>query len=362
MSDLFRADYRDLRVYGGDSKGFSVDLSDNTNQWGTPPAAERALRAAAESMLRGYPEPYGESLKDAIAEHVGVTREWIVTGTGSDDILDCGFRALGKSGDKVAYQSPTFVMVPTFARTNGLEPSAVSLTSNYDADIEGLLAVNAQITYLCTPNNPTGTPLTRAAVEAVVDRAKGFVVIDEAYVDFAEDNFADLVRRSPRVLIARTFSKAFGLAGARIGYGIASPELITEIEKARGPYKLTSIGERAARAAIVEDKEWVREKVRAAIEAREWLRRELEQRRISTPPSQSNFLFVPIANAPEIAARMAKDGVAVRPFANLPKLDDQLAATDGNALRITVGPMPLMQTMLESFDRARTALSAARSG
>lgn len=362
MSDLFRADYRDLRVYSGDSKGFAVDLSDNTNQWGTPPAAERALRAAADAMLRGYPEPYGESLKDAIAEHVGVTREWIVTGTGSDDILDCGFRALARSGERVAYQSPTFVMVPVFAQTNGLEPVAVPLTPSFDADVDGLLAVNARITYLCTPNNPTGTPLSRAAVEAVVDRARGFVVLDEAYVDFADDDFADLARRSPRVLIARTFSKAFGLAGARIGYGIASPELITEIEKARGPYKLTAIGERAARAALVDGAEWVREKVREAIDARNWLRRELEQRGISAPESQSNFLLAPIANAHEIAAFMAAEGVAVRPFANLPRIDERLAATDGSALRITVAPLSMMQTMLESFDRARAAVPAVTGG
>lgn len=353
MSDLFRADYRDIRVYGGDSKGFEIDLSDNTNQWGTPPAAERALKAAAEAMLRGYPEPYGESLKDAIAARVGVTREWIVTGNGSDDILDCGFRALAKAGDKVAYQSPTFVMVPTFAKTNGLEPVAVPLTSSYDVDVEAMLAVGAQITYLCTPNNPTGTPLTRRSIEAIVERAKGFVVLDEAYVDFADDNFADLVKRSPRVLIARTFSKAFGLAGARIGYGIGSPELITEIEKARGPYKLTAIGERAARAVMIEDTQWVRDKVREANAARDWLKRELDQRGLATPPSQSNFLFLPIADAHGIASRMARDGVAVRPFAKLPLIDDLLVASGGNALRITVAPIPAMQTMLASFDRAR---------
>jgi histidinol-phosphate aminotransferase len=308
-------------------------------------------------MLRGYPEPYGESLKDAIAEHVGLTRDWVVTGTGSDDILDCTFRALGKAGDKVAYQSPTFVMVPTFAKTNSLDPIAVPLKADYDVDVEGMLAVNAQITYVCTPNNPTGTPLSRGAVEAIVDGARGFVVLDEAYVDFAEDNFADLVKRSPRVLIARTFSKAFGLAGARIGYGIASPDLITEIEKARGPYKLTSIGERAARAAIVEDKEWVRAKVREANAAREWLRARLEERGIPTPPSQSNFLFVPITNAHGIASRMAREGVAVRPFAKLPLIDELLVASEGSALRITVAPIPALETMLEAFDRARASLA-----
>ena len=101
---------------------------------------------------------------------------------------------------------PELLEVGEIRRRESVEPVAVPLSSSYDADVEGLLAVNARITYLCTPNNPTGTPLSRSAVEAVVDRAKGFVVLDEAYVDFADDNFADLVRRSPRVLIARTFS------------------------------------------------------------------------------------------------------------------------------------------------------------
>jgi histidinol-phosphate aminotransferase len=358
MSELFRADYRDLRVYGGDSKGFEIDLSDNTNQWGTPPAAERALRAAAESMLRGYPQPYGESLKDALAKHVGVPPECIVTGTGSDDVLDCAFRALATAGDRVAYQSPTFVMVPTFARTNGLEPVGVPLRSNYDVDVDAMLGVGARITYLCTPNNPTATPLSRAAVEAVVDRAKGFVVIDEAYVDFARDDFADLARRSPRVLVARTFSKAFGLAGARVGYGVAAPELIAEIEKARGPYKLTSLGERAACAALVDDLAWVKDKAARAIESREWLRGALESRGISTPASEANFLFVPIAQAHEIARHMGKRSIAVRPFANLPRLDSLLEASGGEALRITVGPRPMMERMLEALDAAVAAVSA----
>ena len=353
MNELFRADYRDIRTYSGDSKGFDVDLSDNTNLWGTPPAAERALRAAAESMLRGYPEPYGESLKEAIAAHVGVPSSHIVTGTGSDDVLDCTFRALGKTGDRVAYQAPTFVMVPTFARTNGLAPIPVPLTPAFDADVDAMLATGAHIMYLCTPNNPTGTPLARGSIEAVVDRAPGFVVIDEAYVDFASDNFVDMAARSSRVLIARTFSKAFGLAGARVGYGIASPELITEIEKARGPYKLTSLGERAARAALVEDMGWVRENVARAVKAREWLRDQLASRGIPSLRSESNFLLVPIAGAMRIAAAMAERSVAVRPFANLPRIDASLTASNGDALRITVAPIPMLQRMLEVFDDVR---------
>jgi histidinol-phosphate aminotransferase len=353
MAELFRADYRDIRTYGGDSKGFAVDLSDNTNQWGTPPAAERALRVAAESMLRGYPAAYGESLKDALASYVGVGANQIVTGTGSDDILDCAFRALARPGDRVAYQSPTFVMVPTFARTNGLEPVPVPLTPTFDLDADAMLATGARILYICSPNNPTGNALSRDAMRTVVDNAPGWVVIDEAYVDFADDDAVELVRRSNRVLVARTFSKAFGLAGARVGYGIGSPELILEIEKARGPYKLTAFGEQAARAALVDDIEWVREKAKAAIVEREWLRDQLAARGIQTVPSQANFLFAAIAGASEIAARMQAHSVALRAFAGLPRIDESLKASGGEALRITVAPRPMLERMLDALDQAR---------
>lgn len=355
MTQLFRADYRDIRTYAGDSKGFAIDLSDNTNQWGTPPTAEGVIREAAESMLRGYPQPYGESLKEALASYVGLPAECIVTGTGSDDILDCAFRALARPGDTVAYQSPTFVMVPTFAQTNGLVPVPVPLTADYDVDVGAMLATNARIMYLCTPNNPTGNALSRDAIAAVVERAPGFVVIDEAYVDFANENAVDFVRRSPRVLVARTFSKAFGLAGARVGYGLGSADLIHEIEKARGPYKLTSFSERAATAAVVNDIGWVKEKAALAIEAREWLRAELAKRGIASVASQSNFVFAPIAGAMRLAARMAAQGVAVRPFANLPRVDTRLAATDGDAMRITVGPRPMLERALAALDAAIAA-------
>jgi histidinol-phosphate aminotransferase len=202
--------------------------------------------------------------------------------------------------------------------------------------------------------------LTRASVEAVVERATGFVVLDEAYVDFASDNFADLVRRSPRLLIARTFSKAFGLAGARVGYGIASPELITEIEKARGPYKLTALSERAARAAVVDGMAWVRDNVRLANVERDWLAGELAARGIATPRSEANFLLVPVAHAQEIARHMAERSIAVRPFTNLPRVDSLLAATNGEALRITVAPRPMMEKMLDAFDAAVGKDLAAR--
>ena len=146
------------------------------------------LGGAAAGGLRGYPEPYSESLKRVIAEYTGVRPQQVVTGAGSDDILDCAFRALAVAGAKVAYIAPTFVMLPAFARPNGLQPVPVPLTNQYDADVDALLATQASIIYLCSPNNPTAGSLSRSAIERVVSRAPGFVVVDEAYTDFADGN------------------------------------------------------------------------------------------------------------------------------------------------------------------------------
>jgi histidinol-phosphate aminotransferase len=352
MTDIRRTDYRDLRLYADDTGPCAVDLSDNTNLWGTPPAAAAVVGARASGALRGYPEPYSESLKRAIADYVGVRPEQVVTGAGSDDILDCAFRSLASPGERVAYVAPTFVMVPTFARTNGLEPVPVPLTASYDADVGALLATGARIIYLCSPNNPTGGSLSRGAIEAIVARASGYVVIDEAYADFAGVNAVDLLARSPRLVIARTFSKAFGLAGLRVGFALAAPDVAVELEKARGPYKVSAIGALAAQRSIEHDLDWIREHAALAVNGRERLREALRQRGIDSARSDANFVFAPLANAGTIAAAMRLQGVAVRAFAGLPPIDDRLARSAGSALRITVGPPEAMTVALAALDAA----------
>ena len=217
MSTFVRATYRDLRVYAGDESGCAIDLSDNTNQWGASPAAIDALRRVADQSPARYPEAYADSLKAAIAEYVGLPADWIATGAGSDDVLDCAFRALAEPGDAVAFPDPSFVMVPVLAHANGLRSVSVPLTADYDANVSAFVAANSRVTYLCSPNNPTGASLSRAAIAAIVDRAPGVVIVDEAYAEFAAANVVDLVRESNRVLVTRTFSKAFGLAGVRVG-------------------------------------------------------------------------------------------------------------------------------------------------
>jgi histidinol-phosphate aminotransferase len=349
VSDIRRTDYRDLRLYTDDTGPCAIDLSDNTNLWGTPPSVAALLTQVGAAGLRGYPEPYSESLKSAIARYAGVRPAQVVTGAGSDDILDCTFRSLAAPGARVAYVAPTFVMVPTFARTNGLEAVPVPLTAQFDADVDALIDTRAQIIYLCSPNNPTGASLSRSAIEAVVQRAPGFVAIDEAYVDFAGTSTVDLLQSNPRLVIARTFSKAFGLAGLRVGYALTSPDVARELEKARGPYKVGALGAAAAQCALENDLQWIRDRAARAIAGREELITNLTALGIATVPSNANFVFAPLRDAPTIAATMRARGVAVRAFSNLPLIDERLRDAQGSALRITVGPADVMATALETL-------------
>jgi histidinol-phosphate aminotransferase len=321
-----------------------------------PPAAKRAIESAAAQVIARYPSLYTPRLKEALASYVGVRPDMIVTGCGSDDVLDSALRAFAEPGERVAYPDPTFPAIPIFARMNALEPVPVPLTANYDADADRLLATRARIIYLCSPNNPTGTVLSRSTIERIVDEAPGVVILDEAYAEFAVRDMIDLLARSERLLISRTMSKAFGLAGLRVGYAIGAPALATEVEKSRGPYKVNALAELAAVTALSEDMGWVRAHVAAAIESRDRLVEALRALGLAPLESQANFVFIPLTAAPRIAKRMRGAGVAVRPFDGLPTALPALRASGGDALRISVGPWPAVQTTLEALQEALGAV------
>ncbi len=322
-----------------------VDLSDNTNLFGIPPAAERILREPPASALSRYPQLYSTDLKAAIARYAGVTPEQVATGAGSDDVIDTVIRVFVDPGERLAYLAPTFTMVPLYAKVNALQAAPVPLRPDHDIDAEGLLATGAKVIYLCSPNNPTGTVASRAAIERVISGAPGLVLIDEAYAEFASDSLLDYARTCSNVLVMRTLSKAFGLAGLRVGYAVGNAALVAEVEKARGPFKVTSLAERAAIAVLDEDVPWMKARVAEARAIRERLRAELEAMGLRALPSDANFLLVPLPGAMQVAARMREREVNVRAFEDLTGL--------GDALRIGVGPWPMMEAALAALREAR---------
>ena len=350
---LARAEVRTLPLYAPDAASCAVDVSDNTNLWGASPAARRALAEAPAASVSRYPSLYSAPLRAAVLRYVGLAQAadvGVVTGCGSDDVIDSTMRAFGAPGDRVAFSAPTFSMISTFARLNGLAVESIPLLPGFDVDAERLVRLDAKITYLCTPNNPTATVISREAVEYVAQHASGIVLLDEAYAEFAPETFVDLVTRFDRLIVTRTFSKAFGLAGLRVGYGVGNVDLVGFIERARGPYKVNAFAERAALASLGESDDalgWMRVHVKLALENRERLAEELRAMNLVPLPSAANFLFVPTANAALLARRMRDCGVLVRAFAGLPRDLEALAASNGEALRIGVGPWETMRRILD---------------
>jgi len=337
MSLPSRVSYRDIPLYSPSKVKCSVDLSDNTNLFGIPPAAERVLRETATTQVSRYPAGYAPDLKQAVARYTGVDPSWVTTGCGSDDVIDSTLRAFLEPGELFAFPDPTFVMMPYLSKVNGLRGVAVPLKPDFDIDVEGLLATGAKLIYVCSPNNPTGTVASRAALERLVDNAPGIVLLDEAYAEFARESHLDLASR-PNVLVARTMSKAFGLAGMRVGYAVGNPTLVAEVEKARGPYKVTGLSERMAAAALSEDVPWMKARAEESLAIRARLVAELETLGLKTLPSEANFVMVPLLGAPAVAERMRQRDVNVRAFQGLKGI--------GDALRIGCAPWTQIEAAL----------------
>ena len=379
MTPFPREAYRPLEPYAPDRRPVEVDLSDNTNRWGTHPGALAAMEGAAPEDLLRYPPVYADGLRDAVARRFGLPREAVTTGCGSDDLLDSAFRAAGEPGEGVAFLPPTFSMVEVFARMNGMESLPIHREGPGDGspfgalpDPEPLLEGDPALIYLCRPNNPTGEVIPEKWIRnlAAAGGPDGPVLLlDEAYADFmgedgAEGSDPDLLLReataSSRLVVLRTLSKAFGLAGLRVGFAVGAPEVIREIEKSRGPYKVSRLAEKAAVAALEDREGWVPGILEEARRERARLRAKLEDRGLRPLPSGANFLLVPVEGsiggsardpvdgahpakaAASLTAALRRRGVAVRPFPSLPGI--------GDAVRVTIGPRHEMDRFLEALD------------
>jgi len=218
----------------------------------------------------------------------------------------------------------------------------VPLASDWDIDPDALVATNARLIYIATPNNPTGVLAARERVERVLEKARGAVLIDEAYVEFSGTEWMTRAASDDRLVVVRTMSKAWGMAGLRFGYGAAAPGLRRELEKARGPYTVNAVAERSVRAALAHDVAWMRGTARAAMTNRERLGIALRALGLEPLPSSANFVYVPMTGARRVVARVeAEHGVRLRAY------PATRAVSEG--VRIGVGPWPLMERALDAL-------------
>jgi histidinol-phosphate aminotransferase len=315
-------------------------LTDNTNLFGMPPSVRALLAHPPAAAVTRYPSPYADDLRAALARLTETASENIVTGCGSDDVLDATFRAFGETGETVAYCPPTFSIVTSFALANGLVPTATPL------EVNALAATKASVIYLCSPNNPTGAVLPVGFLEALLDATRGLVVLDEAYIEYAaHPSWSSRAPGFERLLVVRTLSKAYGLAGLRVGYAVGHARLIEQIEKTRGPYKVGGLAEHAALAVLSQDETWVKAGVDEVKTHRASFIASLREHGFSPLPTEANFVLVPVqGHASDVATRMRAHGVSVRAFSDL--------AGIGEAVRISIGPAPLMQAALSALREA----------
>ena len=295
----------------------------NTNECPYPPSPKvfEAIRAAANPDLRLYPDPMAAQFRAKLAAVYGFDIEQIIAGQGGDDVLNLIVRACAGKGDKVASLYPSYTLYDTLAELQEAQLVRVSR-------VEELADVGARVSFVCNPNAPTGVWTEIDALDDLAPKLDGVLVIDEAYADFAEETCLSLVRKHGNVIVPRTLSKSFSLAGMRLGYGVAQRPIIEQLFKVKESYNLDRISLAAAEAAL-DDLEHMQTNVRRVIATRERLKRELEAMGLFFYPSRSNFIFFRIENAPEVKQGLMDRGVLVRHF-NTPELKDYIRVSIGS--------------------------------
>ena len=298
----------------------AVKLASNENPFGPSPRALAAILAAAARVNR-YPDGASFKLRTKLAQRLGVAGDQIVFGCGGDEVFELMVKAFVGPGDEVVYAWPSFAMYPIVTAGMGATQVPVPLTPGLVHDLPAMRAAitpKTRVVMVCNPNNPTGTSVGSREFDAFVASlpADVVLVVDEAYCEFARradfpDSLAWLAKR-PGTLVIRTFSKIYGLAGLRVGYGVGDRELIDYLERARHPFNLNLLAEEAAVAAL-DDAEHVARTRKGNADGIAYLTRELGALGITTWPTDANFLLADAGvGAYDV---LLKQGVIVRPLA-----------------------------------------------
>ena len=309
-----------------------VKLNTNENPFPPSPAVLGALETFDGAMLRRYPDPMADSLCAAIAEVNNVSRNMVVAGNGSDDILTMTFRAFTAPDKPVAVMEPTYSLYPVLASMQEAPVIKIALQEDKNfAMPDDVLeqAAGANMLIITRPNAPTGNTYSKEDIRKIAAEFDGIVFIDEAYADFAEDNCMDLVHEFANVIVSRTSSKSLALAGLRFGYAVANPVIIDGLNKLKDSYNMDMITQKLAEAAI-RDQEYLQTTLAKVKTLRSELATELEKLNFKLIPSQANFIFAaPPDNDGARAFKFLRDhAVIVRYFPG---------EVTGKYLRITVG-------------------------
>lgn len=314
---MIRADLATIPSYvPGRRLEDALKLSSNEVSFAPLPAAIEAVTEAASTANR-YPDMGAVELRKALAEHLEVELEQVTVGNGSSALCQQLVQATCNAGDEVIFPWRSFEAYPIFAQVAEAKPVAIPLTAEHNHDLDAMAAAiteRTRLIFICNPNNPSGTTITQQQFDDFMAKVPEQVVValDEAYFEFnrAEDTplATEEIKRFSNVIGLRTFSKAYGLAGLRVGYAFGDSELITAMNKVAIPFAVSSVAQAAALASLNAADELM-ERVEETVE-----KRTLVAQALGTAPTQANFVWIPGPNAAELAEKFATQGVVIRAF------------------------------------------------
>ena len=320
-----------------------IKLNTNENPYPPSPSVVAAIQAELGSdgaSLRTYPSPSSQNLRQAAAELYGFDPSWIIMANGSDELLNNLIRACAGQGQEVGYVHPSYSYYSTLAEIQGAIVCTYGLSDDFR--IEAFPEYyQGKVFFLTTPNSPLGFAFPIDYIEELAVSCGGLLVVDEAYADFADHNALELVRKYENIVVTRTLSKSYALAGMRLGLAIARPEIIAALDKIRDHYNLDRLAQVACVAAL-QDQPYFRESCRRIIETRGWFTAELIKNGYRVIPSQGNFVF---ATPPDRNGRRVYEGLYARKILVRLLSDPYLS----HGLRISIGTREEMEVTLAAL-------------
>ncbi len=353
LEKYFKPEVLRVKGYHLTKRATTIKLDQNENPFGFPESLKEKFWQRAQQLdWERYPDFQMERLTERIAEYAQLPPQNVLVGSGSNSLIQALLMVTLAPGDRFIVPEPTFTLYGLFGKMLGAEVIACRLRGeDFSVPMPEMLAAcdspRAKLLVLCTPNNPTANSFPLAQLRELLQAFPGLVVIDEAYQEFSSQDAKPLLREFENLIILRTFSKALSLAGMRVGYMLAAPEICDEVRKARLPYSVNLFSETAVMVAL-DEIACLKEQVREIIAQRESLLPALrELRSLRVYPSDANFILVRAQNGAAMFEHLLREGILVRDVSGYPGLE--------NCLRISVGTEEQNQRLLESissFERA----------
>jgi len=311
-------------------QGEFIKLNTNENPYPPSPKAIEAIKNITLEQLRRYPRPAADTFRNAAAEILGFEAENIICTNGGDELLSMAIRAFCDENRPVAYPTPTYSLYPVLAQAQNCPFIEIPFDEEFNLPVK-LASSGAALTIVCNPNAPSGTFIPKQELAQLAGEIKGVLLIDEAYVDFAEDNCLEFVKRFDNVIILRSMSKGYSLAGLRFGFGIANAELIKGLLKVKDSYNTDTVAIAAATAAIA-DQQYFKNNVQKVRIDRKILIEELTKLGFQVLASQTNFVLAKPSKmrAIDVYEKLKNRNIYVRYWA-YPDIKDKLRITVGTS-------------------------------